>query len=645
MRGRWTKLLIFIVADIVAVLLGTAISYGLRFEFHTTPYASMLQQTAPILVLSYLAWMYILRIYQRVWRYAGSRELFALIYSGLGACVTYAAITMAMGLNLPRSLYVILFIVITGIIGFGRLMFRYVSLKYYSNKQKNEETVPVLIVGAGDAGAIIAREIMTYHAKNRELVGFVDDDPKKVGRLLAGQMIMGDRHDIPRLVAEHGIKEIVIAMPSAKAATVKEIVSICAPLKCKTNILPGLYQLLDGNVSLSQMRPIEIEDLLQREPVRLDMDEIAAYLEGKVVLVTGAGGSIGSEICRSVMRMKPAKLILLGHGENSIYLINKELSKQYGADAVTPVVADIRDTEQLMSIFAEYKPEVVFHAAAHKHVPLMEAWPMSAVLNNILGTRSVADVAGRSGVRKFVMISTDKAVNPTSVMGASKRIAEKVIQAMNTCYPTEYVTVRFGNVLGSRGSVVPLFREQIAKGGPVTVTHEEMIRYFMTIPEASQLVLQAGAMGKGGELFLLDMGEPVKIIDLARNMIRLSGFEPGTEIPIQITGLRPGEKLYEELLTAEEGTEHTKHEKIYEARIEPLDADWLFAKIEELLHTHSADDIIAIFKEIIPTYHSNHTSEAANAVADSLIRAEATGDGVDLNELASATLAKTNAKQ
>ena len=339
---------------------------------------------------------------------------------------------------------------------------------------------------------------------------------------MGGVRILGNRHDIPSIVKENKVKEIIIAMPSVTRNEIRNIMEICSPLKCKVNTLPGMYQLLDDEVLVSHLHPVSIEDLLERDEVRLDMDIVEHYIRDKVVLVTGAGGSIGSEICRQIMRVGPKQILLLGHGENSIYLINQELKNIYKDGPIIPIIADIRDKQQLDQIFTQYNPQVVFHAAAHKHVPLMEIQPMAAVLNNIYGTRNVADVAGRHGVERFVMISTDKAVNPTSVMGATKRVAEKVIISMNDTYDTKYITVRFGNVLGSRGSVIPLFKKQIEAGGPVTVTDPEMTRYFMTIPEASQLVLQAGAMGKGGEVFLLDMGEPVKIIDLARNMIRLS---------------------------------------------------------------------------------------------------------------------------
>ena len=508
--------------------------------------------------------------------------------------------------SLPRSIYLISWILSTGVIGIGRMVLHYIAMRYGGKQSTDTDMVNTLIIGAGDAGATIAREIERYHKRSRKVIGFIDDDESKFNRLMGGVRILGNRHDIPSIVKENKVKEIIIAMPSVTRNEIRKIMEICSPLKCKVNTLPGMYQLLDDEVLVSHLHPVSIEDLLERDEVRLDMDIVEHYIRDKVVLVTGAGGSIGSEICRQIMRVGPKQLLLLGHGENSIYLINQELKNIYKEGPIIPIIADIRDKQQLDQIFNQYNPQVVFHAAAHKHVPLMEIQPMAAVLNNIYGTRNVADVAGRHGVERFVMISTDKAVNPTSVMGATKRVAEKVIISMNDTYDTKYITVRFGNVLGSRGSVIPLFKKQIEAGGPVTVTDPEMTRYFMTIPEASQLVLQAGAMGKGGEVFLLDMGEPVKIIDLARNMIRLSGLEPDKDIHIKITGLRPGEKKYEELLTSEEGTNRTNHTKIFEAALDTVDRDWLIDKIATFDSCETDMDVIGVLQDIIPTYTPNH---------------------------------------
>ena len=560
----------------------------------------------PIMVISYIVMLLSMHLYTRIWRYAGMREMVAvLIATTLGAGLFYTGMYV-FDKSLPRSIYLISWILSTGVIGIGRMVLHYIAMRYGGKQSTDTDMVNTLIIGAGDAGATIAREIERYHKRSRKVIGFIDDDESKFNRLMGGVRILGNRHDIPSIVKENKVKEIIIAMPSVTRNEIRNIMEICSPLKCKVNTLPGMYQLLDDEVLVSHLHPVSIEDLLERDEVRLDMDIVEHYIRDKVVLVTGAGGSIGSEICRQIMRVGPKQLLLLGHGENSIYLINQELKNIYKDGPIIPIIADIRDKQQLDQIFTQYNPQVVFHAAAHKHVPLMEIQPMAAVLNNIYGTRNVADVAGRHGVERFVMISTDKAVNPTSVMGATKRVAEKVIISMNDTYDTKYITVRFGNVLGSRGSVIPLFKKQIEAGGPVTVTDPEMTRYFMTIPEASQLVLQAGAMGKGGEVFLLDMGEPVKIIDLARNMIRLSGLEPDKDIHIKITGLRPGEKKYEELLTSEEGTNRTNHTKIFEAPLDTVDRDWLIDKIATFDSCETDMDVIGVLQDIIPTYTPNH---------------------------------------
>ena len=570
---------LLLIVDVITIIGVALISLLIRFDGYITPhYMQQMVDALPIMVISYIVMLLSMHLYTRIWRYAGMREMVAvLIATTLGAGLFYTGMYV-FDKSLPRSIYLISWILSTGVIGIGRMVLHYIAMRYGGKQSTDADMVNTLIIGAGDAGATIAREIERYHKRSRKVIGFIDDDEAKFNRLMGGVRILGNRHDIPSIVKEHKVKEIIIAMPSVTRNEIRNIMEICSPLKCKVNTLPGMYQLLDDEVLVSHLHPVSIEDLLERDEVRLDMDIVEHYIRDKVVLVTGAGGSIGSEICRQIMRVGPKQLLLLGHGENSIYLINQELKNIYKDGPIIPIIADIRDKQQLDQIFTQYNPQVVFHAAAHKHVPLMEIQPMAAVLNNIYGTRNVADVAGRHGVERFVMISTDKAVNPTSVMGATKRVAEKVIISMNDTYDTKYITVRFGNVLGSRGSVIPLFKKQIEAGGPVTVTDPEMTRYFMTIPEASQLVLQAGAMGKGGEVFLLDMGEPVKIIDLARNMIRLSGLEPDKDIHIKITGLRPGEKKYEELLTSEEGTNRTNHTKIFEAALDTVDRDWLIEK-------------------------------------------------------------------
>lgn len=598
---------LLLIVDVITIIGVALISLLIRFDGYITPhYMQQMVDALPIMVISYIVMLLSMHLYTRIWRYAGMREMVAvLIATTLGAGLFYTGMYV-FDKSLPRSIYLISWILSTGVIGIGRMVLHYIAMRYGGKQSTDADMVNTLIIGAGDAGATIAREIERYHKRSRKVIGFIDDDEAKFNRLMGGVRILGNRHDIPSIVKENKVKEIIIAMPSVTRNEIRNIMEICSPLKCKVNTLPGMYQLLDDEVLVSHLHPVSIEDLLERDEVRLDMDIVEHYIRDKVVLVTGAGGSIGSEICRQIMRVGPKQLLLLGHGENSIYLINQELKNIYKDGPIIPIIADIRDKQQLDQIFTQYNPQVVFHAAAHKHVPLMEIQPMAAVLNNIYGTRNVADVAGRHGVERFVMISTDKAVNPTSVMGATKRVAEKVIISMNDTYDTKYITVRFGNVLGSRGSVIPLFKKQIEAGGPVTVTDPEMTRYFMTIPEASQLVLQAGAMGKGGEVFLLDMGEPVKIIDLARNMIRLSGLEPDKDIHIKITGLRPGEKKYEELLTSEEGTNRTNHTKIFEAPLDTVDRDWLMKKIGTFDSCETDMDVIGVLQDIIPTYTPNH---------------------------------------
>ena len=598
---------LLLIVDVITIIGVALISLLIRFDGYITPhYMHQMVDALPIMVISYIVMLLSMHLYTRIWRYAGMREMVAvLIATTLGAGLFYTGMYV-FDKSLPRSIYLISWILSTGVIGIGRMVLHYIAMRYGGKQSTDADMVNTLIIGAGDAGATIAREIERYHKRSRKVIGFIDDDESKFNRLMGGVRILGNRHDIPSIVKENKVKEIIIAMPSVTRNEIRKIMEICSPLKCKVNTLPGMYQLLDDEVLVSHLHPVSIEDLLERDEVRLDMDIVEHYIRDKVVLVTGAGGSIGSEICRQIMRVGPKQLLLLGHGENSIYLINQELKNIYKDGPIIPIIADIRDKQQLDQIFTQYNPQVVFHAAAHKHVPLMEIQPMAAVLNNIYGTRNVADVAGRHGVERFVMISTDKAVNPTSVMGATKRVAEKVIISMNDTYDTKYITVRFGNVLGSRGSVIPLFKKQIEAGGPITVTDPEMTRYFMTIPEASQLVLQAGAMGKGGEVFLLDMGEPVKIIDLARNMIRLSGLEPDKDIHIKITGLRPGEKKYEELLTSEEGTNRTNHTKIFEAPLDTVDRDWLIDKIATFDSCETDMDVIGVLQDIIPTYTPNH---------------------------------------
>ena len=595
--------------DIISVILAAFISIYLRFDSDKIPanYLSMLISYLPLAVIIYLLSFYVFKLYGRIWRYASATELIAVVMANLVGSAVWYSISLYIGAVLPRSLYVFTGLLLIFFIGGSRLSLRFYS--YVMNKPKYRQIQrkknKVLIIGAGDAGAMLLREIERYHIANRQVEGFIDDDKNKTGKILLGVKVLGTRNELVKIAAEKGIDEIIIAMPSVKGKEIKAIINICKQTNCKLTILPGLYEIIEGKVSITQLRPVDIEDLLGRDPVKLDTTAVKEYLAGKIVLITGAGGSIGSEIVRQVAKMQPKKLLLLGKGENSIYEITQELKINCPEVKTVPIIADIRDKERIKAIMYYFKPQVVFHAAAHKHVPLMEYQPAEAVRNNILGTKVVADEAAAHNVETFVMISTDKAVNPTSVMGCTKRVAEMYVQSMNKNSGTRFVAVRFGNVLGSRGSVIPLFKKQIAKGGPVTVTHPDMKRYFMTIPEASQLVLQAGAMAKGGEVFVLDMGEPVRIYDLAKDLITLSGLIPDKDIEIKITGLRPGEKLFEELLSAEDGTEKTTHKKIFTARIKEIDKAELDNEISKILEITDGEEVVAALQKIVPTYTPN----------------------------------------
>ena len=595
--------------DIISAIIAALVSIYLRFDGNLIPqnYLSMLVGQLPFFVMITIVSFFLFKLYSRVWRYAGSSELLAIVGANFAGAICWFIFSVLVEAVLPRSIYFLTALVLTFFVGGTRLSLRVYS--YLTSKpqyiQRTQKLNKVLVIGAGDAGAMLAREIERYHSGKRKIIGFIDDDRDKQGKTMFGIRVLGSRYDIEQVVADTDANEIIIAMPSVKGKEIKEIIDVCKNTNCKLTILPGVYEIIEGTVSVNQLRPVEVEDLLGRDPVKLDTKNVSAYITGKVVLITGAGGSIGSEICRQVAKMQPKKMLLLGKGENSIYEISQELSIEYPQIRKVPIIADVRDEERINGIMDYFHPHVVFHAAAHKHVPLMEYQPMEAVRNNVLGTKVVAEAASKNGVETFVMISTDKAVNPTSVMGCTKRVAEMFVQSMNSISETRFAAVRFGNVLGSRGSVIPLFKKQIAKGGPVTVTHPDMKRYFMTIPEASQLVLQAGAMAEGGEVFVLDMGEPVKIYDLARDMITLSGMIPEVDIEIKFTGLRPGEKLFEELLSAEDGTEATQHKKIFTAMIKCVDKTKLDFQIRRLLEQTTGDNVVEVLKETVPTYRPN----------------------------------------
>lgn len=474
----------------------------------------------------------------------------------------------------------------------------------YINVPQQGSGANIMIIGAGDAGRVMLREITASQYIQGKVVCFIDDDVEKIGKRLNGVPIVGGRECIIETAKEYFVDEIIVALPSISAKERSVILNICQETNCHVRILPGVYQLINGEVSITKLRQVEVEDLLGREQIQVDLDSIMGYVSGKRIMVTGGGGSIGSELCRQIASKNPEMLIIVDIYENNAYEIQQELKYDYPDLNLVVLIASVRNTNRMNGIFEQYHPHIVYHAAAHKHVPLMEGSPNEAIKNNVFGTYKTAKAAGEYGVQKFVMISTDKAVNPTNIMGASKRICEMIIQTLNKYYPTEFVAVRFGNVLGSNGSVIPLFKKQIQHGGPVTVTHPDIIRYFMTISEAVSLVLQAGAYAKGGEIFVLDMGEPVKILDLAKNLIRLSGYVPNEDIKITFSGLRPGEKLYEELLMDEEGLTKTANELIYIGK--PIELNEEVFK-EQLDHLYEAaidetKNIRKLVKEIVPTY-------------------------------------------
>jgi FlaA1/EpsC-like NDP-sugar epimerase len=591
-------------------------AYVLRFEgviptngLVGYDYAHQFLILLPCLLVLRFALRFPLGLHQQLWRYVSLNEARDITVSiSLGSLVLIALSHSVLRTHVPWGIWALDWGI--NVIGYlGLRAIRRSMTERQPHRSVLGDRTPILLVGAGQAGHIFAKELRQANA-SLELVGFVDDDPHKRHSRVLGMRVLGTTRDIPELVAKYRIGEVILCLPSASREEMRRILDLCLEVKVKTKTLPALKDLIAGRVEIGQIRPVEIEDLLGREPVSFDRAAVAGYLEGRVVLVTGAGGSIGSELCRQIAALNPARLLLLGRGEFSIYSIEMEMKETFPALEVLPLIGDVRDAQRMAILFGKHQPQVVFHAAAHKHVPLMESNPSEAVLNNIFGTRTVAELCDRTGVETFVLISSDKAVNPTNVMGACKRGAEMIVQELATRSQTRFMSVRFGNVLGSRGSVIPLFKRQIAAGGPITITHPDIIRYFMTIPEASQLVLQAGALGEGGEVFVLDMGQPVKIVDLAHDLIRLSGLEPETDIPIRFTGLRPGEKLFEELLTSEEGTASTRHRKIFIAHPEAIARAPLEQGLERLRSVAILDDMQAIrfeLKALVPTYQEPNT--------------------------------------
>ncbi|MBR2889964.1 MAG: polysaccharide biosynthesis protein [Oscillospiraceae bacterium] len=545
------------------------------------------------------------KLYHSVWTFAGVDELFQiLVAEGILAAVGFCYL-LFFDQPLPTSVYVmggVFNSICTVSIRFSYRMLR--SLRNYLRHFDRRTGDRVMIIGAGEAGRTLLTEFEASDYMNSRVVCFIDDNPNKLDKRLGGVPIVGGRKEIPQAVVRHQITRIIFAIPSATPAARKEILNICAGTGCKVQVLPGIYQLVSGEVSVSKLRKVDPQDLLGRDPVRVDMEEIFRSISGKVVLVTGGGGSIGSELCRQIAGAEPKKLVIFDIYENNAYDIQMELRRTHPKLDLVVLIGSVRNENRVEAVLREYKPELVFHAAAHKHVPLMEDSPNEAIKNNVFGTYNMARAAAKHGVRRFVLISTDKAVNPTNIMGASKRLCEMVVQMMDRQTDTEFVAVRFGNVLGSNGSVIPLFKKQIEAGGPVTVTHPDIIRYFMTIPEAVSLVLQAGCYARGGEIFVLDMGEPVRIDDMARNLIRLSGYEPDVDIRVEYTGLRPGEKLYEELLMMEEGLRETANQRIHIGCPIEMDDGEFLRQLRELEAACQREDphIKELVARIVSTY-------------------------------------------
>ena len=603
----YVRRICLIVLDSILVVLASILALAIRFEFGPVdePFVKYLCESLPLFIVSSLIIFWVFRIYHSLWEYISAKEVRnILVASGASGAAQMIIITM-LNKRLPRSYYVLYIAAIAALLVITRAAYRYIRLR--KNKWKRrllKKQQRVMIVGAGEAGMALLREIQNSEQLNYKVCCFVDGDKNKQGKYLRGVPIVGDRHTIVKNAETYKIDKIFIALPKLSAKELKPILDICKQTDCEIQKVAGIYQLLNGEVSVSQLRKITIEDLLGREPVKIDLDKILGYVQGRVVMVTGGSGSIGSELCRQIITKKPKKLIILDIYENSTYILQRELMRTRPDLDFEVIIASVRDVERMRGIFEQFHPEIIFHAAAYKHVPLMEACPNEAVKNNVLGTYNMVKLADEYGVKRFIQISTDKAVNPTNIMGASKRICEMIIQSYNKKSKTEYVAVRFGNVLGSNGSVVPLFKQQIEEGGPITVTHPDIIRYFMTIPEAVSLVLMAGAYAKGGEIFVLDMGEPVRIMDLAKNMIRLAGLREGEDIDIEIIGLRPGEKLYEELLMAEEGMKETENSLIYIGHPIEFNEDKLYSMLAQMKAEaeNQSADMRQMVKEIVPTY-------------------------------------------
>lgn len=604
------RIIALILVDIMSIVIAAFGALYVRFDFsfagippvYIEKFEHVILPNIIITLLFFTLW----KLYKSVWRYASANELLNIIFATSCAAVAQTLYCHIFGWNMPRSYYVIYWFILTVLtcgIRFGYRILRLLNSKRDSLFGK-EKKVNVMVIGAGAAGNMILKEIESSRYLNLQAKCIIDDQPGCHGKLIRGIPIVGGRDKILDAAQQYGVDEIIFAIPSANVQTRKEILDICKETGCKLRTLPGVYQLINGDVSVSKLKEVEIEDLLGREPIEINTKEVFDYVSGKTVLVTGGGGSIGSELCRQIASHHPKRLIIVDIYENNAYDIQQELLSKHPTLDLQVLIASVRNTNRINTIFEEFRPDIVYHAAAHKHVPLMEVSPNEAIKNNVMGTYKTALAADHYGTERFVLISTDKAVNPTNVMGASKRICEMIIQMMNQRSTTNFVAVRFGNVLGSNGSVIPLFKKQIAEGGPVTVTDPEITRYFMTIPEAVSLVLQAGAYARGGEIFVLNMGKPIKILDLATNLIKLSGYKVGEDIEIKFTGLRPGEKMYEELLMDEEGLKKTANRMIFIGKPLEYDTEIFSEQLEQLIleAQQESKDIRHSIKNIVDTY-------------------------------------------
>ena len=608
---RRQRILVVALLDVLCIAVSFFMGLWIRYEFSLLAIPPEYKEIYYKMVLPWIALSLtvftLFGLYRSIWSFVSIDELYRIVLAYLCLSVLCGIVSVLLPVKMPISFYVLgMLFSFCSTVG---LRFSYRLLRYATggihNRRSTQTGKNVMIIGAGEAGRALLREILNRDKLDYKVVCLIDDNPSKKGRLLEGVPIVGDRDQIPEAVKKYKVNKIIYAIPTSSGQTKKEILDICSETGCEIQVVPGIYQLVNGDVSVATLRDVEVQDLLGRDPVTVDWHEIGKYITDKRVMVTGGGGSIGSELCRQIAKNNPEELVIFDIYENNAYDIQMELMRKYPYLKLTVLIGSVRNTARVESVIDRYRPQLVFHAAAHKHVPLMEESPHEAIKNNVMGTFKMAKAAAKFGVKKFVLISTDKAVNPTNIMGASKRLCEMVVQMMGRKSDTDFSIVRFGNVLGSNGSVIPLFKKQIENGGPVTVTHPEITRFFMTIPEAVSLVLQSGCYSKGGEIFVLDMGQPVKIADMAKNLIRLSGYEPDVDIKIEYTGLRPGEKLYEELLMSEEGLQETENKLIHIGKPIEMD-DELFMKQLKLLDQASKDestDIKKLVAQIVTTYH------------------------------------------